>query len=148
MAQTLSVYPTQSNTKEGPFRVLAGVDLTGKEGFAVKLTHDTGVAEVLLPTDLADETDYLVLEGAADGEYVTVVALDRSQSFRVKLNGTCNPGDKLGLTNVNSANAGKVGTLPVGADDYWMFLRAEEVGVDEQLVLCRPLLAPAVTTVS
>lgn len=148
MANALSVYPTQSNTKEGPFQVLAGENLTGKEGCVCKLTHDTGVAEVVLPNDVADETEYLILEGAADGEFVTVVALERGQSYRVKLKGTCNPGDKLGLGTVDGTHDGNVETLPAAADTYWVFLVAEEVGVDEQLVLCRPLLAPAATVVS
>lgn len=135
----LSIYPTQTNTKRGPFRVLAGVDLTDMEGRRVKLSHDTGVPEVLLPTDVDDKADYLVLEGAADGEEVTVIEFADAGAFRIRLNGTCNPGDE--LTNiVGGGNSGKVQTLPVGADTYYVSVRAEEKGVDEQLVLVRPIL--------
>lgn len=144
----LTVFPSQSNTQRGPFKVLAGENLTGMEGRVVVLTHDTGVAEVQLPGDVANETEYLLLEGAADGEKATVIALDRSQPVRVRLNGTCNPGDKLCLATIDGTDDGKVETLPVAADDYYVFLRAEEAGVDEQLVLCRLLAVPAVTTVS
>lgn len=137
--KNLSIYPTQSNTRRGPFMVLAGVDLTGLEGRRVKLSHDTGIPEVLLPTDVDDKADYLLLEGAADGEEVTVIEFADAGGFRLRINGTCNPGDE--LTNIVSAgNAGKVQTLPVGADTYYVSLRAEEKGVDEQLVLVRPIL--------
>lgn len=77
--------PLQSNTQQGPFTVLAGEDLTGKEAHLVVLTHDSGVAEVKLPGDVDEKPDYLVLEGGADTEEVTVVALDRSGNIRVKL---------------------------------------------------------------
>lgn len=132
--------PTQTNTQAGPFRVLAGEALTGLEGRLVKLTHDTGVPEVILPNDVDDKPDYILLEGGADGELVTVEALDRSKQFRVRLDGTCNPGDELTLGAIDGTNDGKVRTLPVAADTYFVLLRAEEKGVDEQLVLCRPIL--------
>lgn len=135
----LSIYPEQSNTKTGPFRVLAGEDLTGMEGRRVKLTHDTGVPEVKLPADVDDKADYLLLEGAADTEEVTVISFHDAGVFRVRLNGTCNPGDE--LTNiVSTGNPGKVQTLPAGADTYYVSLRAREKGVDEQLVLVEPIL--------
>ena len=138
----LAIYESQTNTREGPFRVLAGVNLTGMEGRVVKLTHDTGVPEVMLPTAITDTPDYLLLEGGADATEVTVVALDRSGNCRVRLDGTCNPGAELTHGAVDGANNGKVRTLPVTAATYFVFLRAEEKGVDEQLVLCRPLLNP------
>ena len=37
---------SQSNTRVGDIRVRAGEALTGKEGYLVKMTHDSGVAEV------------------------------------------------------------------------------------------------------
>lgn len=140
--------PSQTNTKEGPFTVLAGEDLTGKEGRVVKLTHDTGVAEVVLPNDVADDELYLLLEGGADGQPVTVEAFSPHKQFRVKLDGTCNPGDDLTLGAIDGTNDGKVRTLPATADTYFLFLRAEEKGVDEQLVLVRPLLNARAVTVS
>lgn len=144
----LSVYPEQSNTQEGPFQVLAGENLTGKEGCVVKMTHDTGIAEVILPNDVADEADYLLLEGGADATYVTVVAIDRSRQFRVRLDGTCNSGDKLTLAAIDGTNDGKVRTVPVAADTYWVGFRAEEKGVDEQLVKVRLLPNPGALVVT
>lgn len=145
---TLSIYPTQSNTKEGPFPVLCGENLTGMEGRVVKLTHDSGVPEVILPNDVADEADYLLLEGAADGELGTAIAITRERNIRIRLDGTCNPGDKLTLGAIDGSNDGKVRTVPVAADTYWVGFRAEEKGVDEQLVLCRLLPNPGPQVVS
>ena len=68
---------SQSNTRVGDFRVLAGEDLTGKESYLVKLTHDSGVAEVLLPAANSDYALFLVLEAAVDaaqGAWRQVVA--------------------------------------------------------------------------
>ena len=144
----ISVFPEQSNTKTGPFEVLAGENLTGKEGCVVKLTHDTGVAEVVLPNDVADEADYLLLAGGTDGTMVTVVAIDRSGNCRLRLNGTCNPGDKLTLAAIDGTHDGHVRTLPVAADTYWVAFRAEEAGVDEQLVKVRLLPNPGAVVVT
>jgi hypothetical protein len=145
----LSIYPTQSNVPSDPFKSeLAGENLTGKEGCLVKLTHDGGVPEFILPNDVADEADYLLLEGGADGTKVTAVALSRDQAVRVRLSGTCNPGDKLTLGAIDGTHDGHVRTVPVAADTYWVALRAEEVGVDEQLVLCRLLPNPGALVVT
>jgi hypothetical protein len=148
LALLVAAFATQSNIQSGPFQVLAGENLTGMEGRLVKLTHDGGIAEVILPNDVADEADYLLLKGAVDGGLVTVVALDRETSFRVRLDGTCNPGDKLTLAAINGTNDGKVRTLPATADTYWLALRAEEAGVDEQLVKCRLLPNPGAIVVT
>ena len=145
--KNLSIFPTQSNTNEGPGPVLAGEDLTGMEGRRVKLTHNGGIAEVVLPTDVDDKADLLLLEGGADGSTVTVISFDEAGRCRVRLNGTCNPGDE--LTNIVSAgNAGKVQTLPAAADTYYVSLRALEKGVDEQLVLVSPILNARSVTVA
>lgn len=144
----LGTYTHQSNTQDGPFEVLAGENLTGLEGRVVKLTHSGGIAEVILPNDVADEADYLLLEGAADGELVTVAAIDRSGNCRVRLNGTCNPGDKLTLGAINGDDDGKLRTVPVAADTYWVAFRAEEAGVDEQLVKVRLLPNPGALVVA
>jgi hypothetical protein len=143
----LSIYPTQSNSQPGPFPVLAGENLTGMEGRIVKLTHDNGVPEVILPNDVADFADLLLLDGGADGKLVTVVALDRSRSFRVRLDGTCNPGDELTLAAINGTKDGMVVKTPATADTYFVFLRAEEKGVNTQLVLVRPILNPRTVVV-
>lgn len=144
----LGSYTHQSNTQPGPFESRAGENLTGMEGRLVKLTHTGGVPEMKLPTSVDDKPDYLLLEGGAAGEPITVVALDRSGNCRVRLDGACNPGDELTLAAIAGVNIGKARTLPVAAGTYFVFLRAEEKGVDEQLVKVRPLLnARSVTVV-
>ena len=63
---------SQSNTRVGDIRVLAGESLVGKEGYLVKMTHDGGVAEVKLPAAVTDYCLYVVIEGGADATLVSV----------------------------------------------------------------------------
>ena len=132
---------SQSNTRVGDFRVLAGESLTGMEGRLVKLTHDTGVPEVLLPAANSDYALYVLLEGAADAVLVSVRPVEPTRTVRVRLKGTCNPGDVLVLADVGTAaDKGKVRALPAAAGTYRGLALAEEVGVDGQLVLARPAM--------
>lgn len=144
---SLAVYPNQSNSREGPFQIKAGVDLTGKESFLVKSAHTAGAGEMRLPTALTDIPDYLVLEGAAAGKQATVVALHRGFNCRVRLSGTCNPGDELTQGAINGTDNGKVRTVPATTGSYTVLLKAEQKGVDGQLVLCRAALVPRVVVV-
>ena len=137
---------SQTNTRVGDIRILAGEDLTGKEGFLVNLTHDSGVPEVLLPTSNDDYALYLVTDGAADAENVSLRPIEAGRNIRVKLDGTCNPGDVLVLADVAvAADKGKVRALPEDAGTYRGLAIAEESGVDGQLVLCRPALIGNIT---
>ena len=132
---------SQSNTRVGDIRVAAGEDLTGKEGFLVKLTHDSSVPEVLLPTANTDYALYLVIEGAADGENASLRPIEAGRNIRVKLDGTCDPGDVLVLADVATAeDKGKLRALPEDAGTYRGLAIAEEAGVDGQLVLARPAM--------
>lgn len=142
LASMLAIYASQTNIQDGPFQVLAGDNLTGMAGRLVRLTHNAGVPEVVLPNSVTEEADYLLLEDGLAGAQVTVVALSRLSNMRVRLDGSCNPGDKLTLAAMGQGNAGKVRTVPVAAGTYWVALRAEEKGVDEQLVKCRLLPNP------
>ncbi len=139
----------QNNTRPaGPFQIKAGEDLTDLEGRVLVLSHSGGVPHVILPNDVSDVPSYVLLEGGASGEDVTVEALEPSKAVRIRLDGTCNPGAELTLGAINGSNDGKVRTLPVAADTYFVFLRAEESGVDEQLTLCRVILNPRAVVVS
>jgi len=132
---------SQTNTRVGDIRVSAGEDLTGKEGFLGKPTHDSGVAEVLLPAANSDYALYVVIEGAADTKNVSLRPIEAGRNIRVKLDGTCNPGDVLVLADVGTAaDKGKVRALPEDAGTYRGLAIAEEAGVDGQLVLCRPAM--------
>ncbi|MEI6644641.1 MAG: hypothetical protein WCP12_01235 [bacterium] len=129
---------TQSNTRAGSFPVLAGEDLTDKEGYLVKMTHDTGVPEIKLPAAITDITPYVVGEGAADTALASVTPIVPERNTRLKLKGTCNPGDQLVLAAIAGSDAGMVRLIPTAGGTYRVIAIAEEAGVDGQLVLCRP----------
>ena len=137
----------QSNTRVGDFSVLAGELLTDLDGRLVKMSHDTGVAEVLLPTANDDHVPYVVLEGAADGELVDVRPIEAGRNIRVVLKGTCNPGDVMVLADgvTTATDAGKVRVLPEEAGTYRGLGIAEEVGEEGQLLLIRPVLIGSIT---
>ena len=137
---------SQSNTRVGDFRVLAGADLTGMEARFLKLGHDDGVAEVTLPAANSDHVPYLLIEGGADGGLVSVRPVQADRNVRVVLKGTCNPGDVLVLADVaTAADKGKVRVLPAAAGTYRGIGIAEQAGVDGQLVLVRPAAIGNVT---
>ena len=139
---------SQTNTRVGDIAVLAGEDLTDKEGRLVKMTHDSGVAEVLLPADNGDYALYAVIEGGADAVMVSVRPIQANRNVRLVLKGTCNPGDSLVLADVGTAaDKGKLRTLPEAAGTYRVLAIAEEAGVDGQLVLARPAMLGNVTVV-
>ena len=130
----------QSNTRVGKFSVLAGEYLTDKEGYLVKMTHDTGVPEVKLPAAITDITPYVVSDGAADTKLTEVIPLEQDRTVRLKLKGTCNPGDQLVLAAIAGSDAGMVRLIPTAGGTYRVIAIAEEAGVDGQLVLCRPCM--------
>lgn len=137
---------SQSDTQVGDIVVRAGENLTGKEGLLTVLTHDTGVAEMKLPAANSDYALYLLLDGAGDGEHVSVRALEMGRNVRLTLKGTCNPGDVLVLADVGTAaDKGKVRALPTGAGTYRGLAIAEEKGVDGQFVLVRPVMLGLIT---
>ena len=131
---------SQSNTRTGDIRVRAGEALTGKEGYLTKMTHDTGVAEVKLPAAITDYALYVVKEGGADAALVSVQPIEANRNVRLKLKGTCNPGDVLVLAAIAGSDAGMVRALPVAGGTYRGLAVAEEAGVDGQLVLARPAM--------
>jgi hypothetical protein len=137
---------SQSNTRSGDIRVLAGEDLTGMEGRLVKLGHDTGVAEVALPAANSDYAVFVLIEGAADAKLVSVRPVQSDRNVRVVLKGTCNPGDVLVLADVaTAADKGKLRALPATAGTYRGIGLAEGAGIDGQLVLVRPALIGNIT---
>jgi hypothetical protein len=131
---------SQSNTRVGDIRVLAGESLTGKEGYLVKLTHDAGVPEVKLPAAITDYSLYAVIEGGADAALVSVRPVEAGRNVRLRLKGACNPGDVLVLAAIAGSDAGMVRALPTAGGTYRGLAIAEEVGVDGQLVLARPAM--------
>lgn len=144
----------QSNVQTGAVVFLAGENLTNKHNYLVKLTHDSGVAEVVLPTHNSDLAVYLLEDTNEDtginndGEYVSVKPLNAGQNFKIKLEGTCSPGDVLVLADVAvAADKGMVRKLPTDPGTYRGIAIAEETGVDGQLILCRAASLGNITTV-
>ena len=136
----------QSDTRVGAFPVLAGDNLTGKSGFLVVLTHDTGVPEVKLPTAIADLALYAVVDEGEDAKVVAVMPLEPGRNVRGVLKGTCNPGDKLVLADPGTAaDAGKLRVQPTSAGTYRVLGIAEEKGVDGQFILFRPAMIGNIT---
>ena len=137
------MFPSQSNTIEGPIQVKAGVDLTGLEGRLIVVGNSAGVLVANLPTAITDVPTHVLVDGGAAGVKVTVKPLVADEQVRVRINGTCNPGDTLVVEDPVAAagvNAGKVRAVPAGAGVYVGIGKAEEIAVDEQLVLLRPHL--------
>lgn len=120
--------PNQSNTRPvGPFPVLAGEDLTGKLSRLVVLSHDTGVPEVLLPTDNKALALFLLNDEGVDGEMVEVEPLIPGKTYRTTLKDAVNPGDVLVLADVGTAaDKGKLRKLPAAAGLYVQIGIADE----------------------
>jgi fructose-specific component phosphotransferase system IIB-like protein len=128
----------QTNVKQGMFHVNSGEDLTGKEGYVVKAADAGSKLEVLLPTDVADITPYIVEEGDALDLDSVVRPLVVGEQVRFVAKGTGSAGDR--LTHAapgTAADKGKVRTLPAAADTYFVIAIAEQDFVDGQHVKAR-----------
>lgn len=129
---------TQSNTRRGPFPIAANADLTSKEGYLAKIVNSSGVAKAALPAAAGDHTPFLITDGVASGENATLEPIIAEKNFRMRLNGTCVPGDEIVREDETGADTGKVRKLPAGAGTYTRVGIAEETGADEGLVAIRP----------
>ena len=129
----------QSNTQVGTVVILAKEDLTGKEARLLELVNDSGTAKVQLPDANDDIVPFVCIEGGAAGQRVTAQPLEPGRNVRVRLKGTCNPGDRLCLADGEgtAADKGMVRALPSAAGTYVCFAIAEETGADGQLVKLR-----------
>lgn len=132
----------QSNTVEGRLAFTADADLTGKEGYLVKLTTGTdGKAEVTLPTDVADPAIFVILD-VPDASYVAgnkvyVEPLTQGKNVRLIAAAAITAGDKVIL----SGTFGKVTTSTgAGADTYTVVGYAEEDATAGGYVRVRPCI--------
>jgi len=124
---------TQTNTKAGDITVVTSADLTGKEGRLVKLANSSGALVASLPAASTDVCTHIILRvnSATEAE---VRPFSPEREHRVRLQGTCSPGDKLGLsdpTASSGANAGKLEVVTAGR----VYAIAGETGADEQMLL-------------
>ena len=130
----------QSNVKSGPIVAVCGEDLSSATDHLVVLSNDAGAPQVNLPVAQDDLVPYLVLEGAEAGENGSFMPLHSGQNIRVPIVGTCNPGDTLVLADpAVEGQPGKVTVLPADPGTYRGVGIAEELAVDSQLLLLRPL---------
>ena len=137
---------SQTNVKTGPIVSPCGEDLTNATDHLVVLSNNAGEPQMLLPTAEDDLVPYLVLEGAEVGENGSFQPLETSQNIRVPLIGTCNPGDTLVLADpAVEGQPGKVTVLPADPGTYRGVGIAEELAVDGQLLLLRPLPLGVIT---
>lgn len=130
----------QNNVHPGEIVFNAKTDLQGKEGLLVKIKNDSNKATVSLPEAATDQVLFVITDtqkGA--GAETSVLPLSIGQNVRVRLKGTCVPGDVLVLASPDGTDDGKVTALPETAGNYRQVGIAEEKGVDGQLVLLRPV---------
>jgi hypothetical protein len=128
----------QSNTQQGLFSCNAGEALTDKEGYLVKTADAGSEMEVLLPTDVADRTLYIVEEGAAHDSDCIVRPLRDGDQVRFVAKSTGSAGALLThAAPATAADKGKVRTLPAAADTYFIVGIAEDDFVDGQHVRAR-----------
>lgn len=136
----------QTNVKSGPIPAVCGEDLTTAADHLAALTNETGTPTIYLPTAQDDLVPYLILEGATAGENGSFMPLHSDRNIRVPIVGTCNPGDTLVLADPEvEGQPGKVTVLPVAAGTYRGVGISEELAVDGQLVLLRPLPLGVIT---
>lgn len=132
----------QTNTRPAgsPIPLVANSDLTGLEGRIVAIVNKSGAAAADLPAANGDLPLLLLSNGDTAGKQVDCLRLSDFASLRVKLKGTCNPGDKLVLADVSTAaDKGKARVLPAAAGTYNVFGVALEVGADGQNVAFLPI---------
>ena len=133
---------SQSNTQAGQIVLNSSEDLQGKEGYLAKIINTSNVAEFALPEAVSDLALFAITDGGDEDENTAALPLSPERNVRLKLNGTCAPGDVLVL---DGTDLGKVKKLPTAAGTYRGIAIAEEVGADEQLVKARPAMIGNIT---
>ena len=137
---------SQTNVKTGPVVFPCGEDLTDAADHLVVLSNNAGNPQIKLPTAQDDLAPYLILEGAGEGVDGSFQPLETRQNIRVPIVGTCNPGDTLVLADpAVEGQSGKVEVLPSDPGTYRGVGIAEELAVDGQLLLLRPLPLGVIT---
>ena len=124
----------QGDCKCGSLGFAAGADLTLATGKLAKLDANE---HIVLPTAAADITPYVITCGADTGYLCGVTPLTSLSNSRVVLKGACQAGQLLVAVGDGRVEVGTVGGAAalVGV--------AEEVGVEGQHVLLRPVTVGA-----
>lgn len=129
---------SQTNTQIGQIVLPANEDLTGKEGLLVAVVNDSNVAKFALPDAVSDLALFVLTDGDDAGGNVAALPLSPERNVRIRLSGTCAPGDVLVPADIDGTKDGMVKTLPSVGGTYRGIAIAEEAGVDGQLVKARP----------
>ena len=136
---------SQSNTQAGQIVLNSSEDLQDKEGYLVKIINTSNVAEFALPDAETDLALFVITDGGDEDENTAALPLSPDRNVRLKLNGTCVPGDVLVLADIDGTHDGMVKVLPAVGGTYRGLAIAEEVGADGQLVKARPALIGYIT---
>jgi len=136
---------SQSNTQAGQIVLNSSEDLQDLEGYLVKIIDTSNVAEFALPDAVTDLALFVITDGGDEDENTAALPLSPDRNVRLKLNGTCVPGDVLVLAAINGTHDGMVKVLPAVGGTYRGLAIAEEVGADGQLVKARPALIGYIT---
>lgn len=136
---------SQTNTKTGQIVLNSSEDLQGKEGHLAKIIDTSNVPEFALPDAASDLALFVITDGGDEDENTSALPLSPDRNARVKLSGTCVPGDVLVLATPNGTVDGMVKKLPSVAGTYRGIAIAEEVGVDGQLLKARPAMIGNIT---
>lgn len=130
--------PTQSNVLQGPRIFVAAESLAGKEGYLAVVSNADGKPQAALPAAITAPAFYMVHDGGALGDEISLAPIIQGELYRIPLKETCVPGDELVLADpATAADKGKVRKLPTAAGTYRVLFVAEESGVDGQFTLCR-----------
>ena len=138
---------SQSNTQAGQIVLNSSEDLQDKEGYLVKIINTSNVAEFALPDAETDLALFVPAVGDDEDENTAALPLSPDRNVRLKLSGTCVPGDVLVLADIDGTHDGMVKVLPAVGGTYRGLAIAEEVGADGQLVKARPALIGFITVV-
>jgi len=136
---------SQTNTQAGQIVLPANENLTGKEGLLVAIINAATVAKFALPDAVTDLALFVLTDGDAAGEKVAALPLSPDRNVRIRLSGTCVPGDVLVPADIDGTKDGMVKVLPDAAGTYRGIAIAEESGVDGQLVKARPAMIGNIT---
>ena len=136
---------SQSNTQTGQIVLPANEELTGKEGLLVKIVNNTNSPRFALPDAVTDLALFVLTDGDEAGKSVAALPLSPDRNVRIRISGTCVPGEVLVLAAINGTLDGMVKKLPTVGGTYRGIAIAEEVGVDLQLIKARPAMIGNIT---
>ena len=125
--------------------IQAGVDLTGKEGYLVKLGNSSGVTVANLPTAVTDRVTHVVVEGGATGTKVALQPLEGGGQVRIVAKGTGSAGGLAVPATTGDFGKIRADAAGLGGGSSTLVGVFEEAFVDGQLALVRVIHTPTIT---